>query len=387
MATDRRIPLVKLLGFQIQFDLTWLIIVALVIWSLSAGYFPASYGELPTHTYVWMGIVGAAGLFASIVLHELAHSWVGRRLGLEIKGITLFVFGGASELSEEPGSARTEFLMAVAGPLASILLSIAFYLLASALEGGGVASPLSGVMRYLAGVNAILAVFNLLPAFPLDGGRILRALLWGWRGDLIWATRIAAGIGGMLGLGLVVLGVVSVLGGNLVGGMWSFLIGLFIRSAAGSSQQQLIARHLLQNVSVRQLMVSKPVTVAADATIAQAIDLFLSNNVKFLPVIEADRVVGCLGLREVKAVAPTARSECLVSQRMVPVSPDNSIAPNANAAAALAQMQRTGLSRLLVIENGELVGIISLKDLLDHLMLASELTPGRGPTQAASLRS
>ena len=387
MPTERRIPLVKLLGFQIRFDLTWLIIVALVVWSLSADYFPASYGELPTHTYLWMGIVGAVGFFASIILHELAHSWVGRRLGLEIQGITLFVFGGASELSEEPASARTEFLMAAAGPLASIVLSIAFFVVASAIEAGGVSPPLAGVMRYLAGINAILAAFNLLPAFPLDGGRILRALLWGWRGDMIWATRIAAGIGGMLGLLLVVLGIASIVGGNLVQGMWSFLIGLFIRSAASGSQQQLVARHLLRNVPVRRFMVSKPVTVSADASIAQAVELFLANNVKFLPVLAGDRVAGHLGLREVKPLNPAERSELAVGQRMVPLSRDTSIAPDANAAAALEQMQRTGLSRLLVVENGRLAGILCLKDLLDHLMLVSELSVSDGPSAMASQRS
>ncbi|HXV25560.1 MAG TPA: site-2 protease family protein [Alphaproteobacteria bacterium] len=380
MAKDRRIPLLTLLGFQIRFDLTWLILVALVVWSLSAGYFPASYADLPTSTYVWMGIVGAIGLFASIVLHELAHSWVGRRLGLEIRGITLFVFGGAAELSEEPKSARTELLMAAAGPFASVVLAILFQILAVALEAIAGSSPISAVLRYLAGINAILAVFNLLPAFPLDGGRILRAALWAWRGSVVWATRVATGIGGAIGLGLVILGIISVIGGNIVGGMWLFLIGLFIRSAAMGSQQQLMARHMLQSIGIDQLMVHNPVTIAPDAPVGRAIDLFLANNLKFLPVVADGRAVGHIGLREVKELGAADRLQRPVREAMTSVSPDNSISPDADAATALAQMQRTGLSRLLVVTDGRLAGIVCLKDLLDQLTLRSELNVQPEPT-------
>ena len=373
MARDRRIPLVTLLGFQIRFDLTWLILVALVVWSLSAGYFPASYADLPASTYVWMGIVGAIGLFASIVLHELAHSWVGRRLGMQIHGITLFVFGGAAELADEPKSARTEFLMAAAGPLASIFLAILFEILATGMEAARGPSPISAVLHYLGGINLILAVFNLLPAFPLDGGRILRAALWASRGNVTWATRVAAGVGGAIGLGLIVLGIVSVIGGNIVGGMWSVLIGLFIRSAAAASQQQTVARHMLQGIPVARLMVRDPVTVAPGAPVARAVELFLSNNLKFLPVVEGGRPVGHIGLRQVKALPAAARMERSVAEAMTPLDPDSSIGPRADAAAALAQMQRTGLTRLLVVEDGRLAGVICLKDLLDQLTLRSEL--------------
>lgn len=373
MAQDRRIPLVTLLGFQIRFDLTWLILVALVVWSLSAGYFPASYADLPTSTYVWMGIVGAIGLFVSIVLHELAHSWVGRRLGMRIHGITLFVFGGAAELAEEPTSPRTEFLMAAAGPLASLLLAALFQLLAMALDGAQGPTPISGVLHYLAGINVILAVFNLLPAFPLDGGRILRAALWAWKGSVVWATRVAAGIGGAIGLGLIILGILTVIGGNFVGGMWSFLIGLFIRSAASASQQQLVARHMLQDIPIARLMVRDPVTIEPDAPIGRAVELFLANNLKFLPVVADGRPLGHIGLKEVKSLAPADRMERSVREAMTPVSPESSIAPQADAAAALAQMQRTGLTRLLVVEGGRLSGVVCLKDLLDQLTLRSEL--------------
>jgi Zn-dependent protease/predicted transcriptional regulator len=375
MVKDRRFPLVTLLGFQIRFDLTWLILVALVVWSLSAGYFPASYADLPTSTHVWMGIVGAIGLFASIVLHELAHSWVGRRLGMKISGITLFVFGGAAELTEEPKSARTEFLMAAAGPLASLILAALFQLLAWAIEAGTRPTPITGVLHYLAGINLILAVFNLLPAFPLDGGRILRAALWGWRGELLWATRVAAAIGGAIGLLLVGLGIVTVLGGNIVGGMWSFLIGLFIRSAALGSRQQLIAKHVLERISVRDMMIRDPVSIAPDEPVERAVELFLTRNLKFLPVTENGRALGQIGLKEVKSLTPAERSQKRVRQAMTPFSPDGAIALRADAATALAQMQRIGHSRLLVVENGRLEGIICLKDLLDQLTLRSELAP------------
>jgi Zn-dependent protease/predicted transcriptional regulator len=369
----RRIPLMTLLGFQIRFDLTWLILVALIIWSLSAGYFPAAYADLPVSTYFWMGVLGAIGLFTSIVLHELAHAVVGRRLGLEIHGITLFVFGGAAEMVEEPKSARTEFLMAIAGPVASLALAGIFHVIALLLEKAGTPDPISGVIGYLAGINVILAVFNLLPAFPLDGGRVLRAALWAWRGSMGWATRVAAAIGGAFGLLLVFLGIASVLWGDVVGGMWLFLIGLFIRAAASSSYQQLIARRALQHVPIGQLMNRHPVTVPSDVPVARAVEAFLAENLEFLPVVSEGRVLGGIGLKEVKSLTPEQRAEQPVGRALAPLSSENSIGPEADAAAALAQMQRTGLSRLLVVEDGKLKGVLSLKDLLRYLALRSEL--------------
>lgn len=378
---QRRVPLVRLLGFEIRFDLTWLIVVALIVWTLSAGYFPAAYADLPASTYFWMGIVGAAGLFTSIVLHELAHSVVGRRLGMDIHGITLFAFGGAAELSEEPATPRVEFLMAIAGPLMSIALAALFYLLGLALAAAEVAEPMVTVLGYLSAINVLLVVFNLLPAFPLDGGRVLRAALWAWRGDVDWATRIASMVGGAFGLGLMLLGVLAALRGNLLGGVWWLLIGLFIRATAAASYQRLRMHHMLAGISIRRLMRDQPIVIAPAASAAELVeDYLLGRSLKRVPVVEDGRYLGHVGVEEVKALTPQERSQRLVRDIMVPAEPDNTIALEAAAADALAQMQRTGHGRLYVVDGTRLAGVLTLGDLLKYLSVAAELQGNaRGP--------
>ena len=205
----KRIRLFKLLGFEVRLDLSWIIIAVLVTWSLAKGLFPFLYPDLAPEVYWGMGAAGALGLFASIVFHEFCHSLVARKFGMAMKGITLFIFGGVAEMGEEPPTARAEFLMAVAGPLSSFFLSGVFYFIFQAGLNGDWPEPLNGVLRYLSGINALLAAFNLLPAFPLDGGRILRSILWGTKQDLQWATRISAGIGSGFGIVLIISGYLS----------------------------------------------------------------------------------------------------------------------------------------------------------------------------------
>ena len=188
-----RITLFRLLGFEVRLDASWLILAVLLTWSLARGYFPAYYPGLAAQTYWWMGVVGALGLFASIVLHELAHSVVARRYGLPMRGITLFIFGGVAEMDDHPPTAKSEGMMAIVGPIASYALALVFYLLHLAGSGGGLPEALTGVLGYLAFINLVLATFNLVPGFPLDGGRVLRSILWAWKGDLRWATRTASG--------------------------------------------------------------------------------------------------------------------------------------------------------------------------------------------------
>ncbi len=371
---QRRIPLVRLLGFEIRFDLTWLIVVALIVWTLSVGYFPAAYADLPAATYVWMGIVGAAGLFASIVLHELAHSVVGRHLGMDIHGITLFAFGGAAELHEEPATPRVEFLMAIAGPAMSVALAVLFHLLGLLLVAADVAEPVVTVLGYLSAINVLLAVFNLLPAFPLDGGRVLRAALWAWRGDVDWATRIASMVGGAFGLGLMLLGLLAALRGNLLGGVWWLLIGLFIRATAAASYQRLRMHHMLAGIPIRRLMRDEPIVVQPTASAAELVeDYLLGRSLKRVPVVENGRFIGHVGVEEVKALTPEERQRRLVGDIMVPAEPGNTIALHAGAAEALAQMQRTGHGRLYVVDSERLVGVLTLGDLLKYLSVAAEL--------------
>ena len=388
----RRIPLMRVLGFEIRFDLTWLILVALVVWSLSAGLFPATLADLPASTYVWMGVLGAIGVFASIVLHELAHSVVGRRLGLRIHGITLFVFGGAAEMGEEPADPRTEFWMAIAGPLMSVLLAGIFFLLGFGLSALGAPLPLVAVVGYLVGINLILAAFNMVPAFPLDGGRVLRAALWAWRGDVAWATRVATMIGGGLGLGLIALGIFNAISGNIIGGMWMVLIGLFIRAAASATYQRLLAGRLLAGVPVRRLMKTDLVTVPPDLPLPQLVEGYLLQRaLKRVPVVDdAGRPLGCVGVEEVKRVAPEDRAPRIVRDILTPLGADRAIAPDVEARQALEQMQRSGHGHLFVTEAGRLIGVLTLKDLLQYLSVKSELQAAdqnRRPPDSRSLHT
>jgi Zn-dependent protease len=185
-----RITLFKLLGFEVRVDATWLFIAVLITWFLAVGYFPYKYRGLPSGAYWGMGIASGLGLFLSIVVHEFSHSLVARRYGLQMKGITLFIFGGVAEMGEEPRNAKTEFWMAIAGPITSILIGGVCHLVYRA-GGRAWSTPVAGVIAYLAWINWLLAAFNLIPAFPLDGGRVLRSALWRWKGNLGRSTRIA----------------------------------------------------------------------------------------------------------------------------------------------------------------------------------------------------
>jgi len=369
----KRITLFTLLGFKVHIDISWLIIALLVTWSLAKGLFPSSYRDLSPATYLWMGVCGAAGLFFSIVFHELCRSLVARRFGMPMKGITLFVFGGVAEMSDEPSSAKAEFLMAIAGPLSSILLGLMLYVVI-ALGGEALSTPVIGVIDYLAAINLILAVFNLLPAFPLDGGRVLRAALWQWKKNLRWATRIATSIGTGFGIFLILFGIVNVVMGRIINGIWLFMIGLFLRNAAQMSYQQVLIRKALEGETVQHFMKKDPVTAPSSISIKELVEDYIYNyHFKMYPVVEGGELIGCITSRQVKDVPRdqwTSRTVGNVANRC---SPENTIDPAADALKALSVMSRTGNSRLMVVDNGRLVGIITLKDIMGFIAIKLEL--------------
>ena len=235
----KRYRLFSLFGFDVSIDLSWLIIAALIVWSLTSG-FPQFYAGYPWYVYLTMGITGALGFFLSIVFHEFSHSFVARAFDLKINGITLFIFGGLAEMEERgPLSPRAEFWMALAGPLSSVVLGVTFLGLEAAGRAFAWPVPVIGVLGYLRLINFILAIFNLVPAFPLDGGRILRSILWGWKKDIRWATHIAAEFGNGFGWFLIFMGMFSMFRGQIVVGFWYFLIGMFMRSLAMMSYREI----------------------------------------------------------------------------------------------------------------------------------------------------
>lgn len=370
-----RITLFKLFGFEVRIDASWLIIAALVTWSLAVGSFPNSYPGLAASVYWWMGVVGALALFGSIVVHELFHSLVARRFGLAMKGITLFVFGGVAEMEQEPPSAKAEFFMAIAGPIASVLIGAAFYLVYRA--GRGVwPAPAVGVVAYLYWINWILAAFNLIPAFPLDGGRVLRSALWyRWKGDLPRATRVASSIGSGFGVLLIVLAVLQLFQGNLVGAVWWFLIGMFLRGASRSSYQQTVVRTVLQGEPVRRFMKIDPVTVPPDISIEDLVNEYVYRyHYKMFPVVTgSDQVAGCVTTQQIKTIPREDWRRRSALDVMQPSSPENTVSPDSDTMKALSIMSKTKRSRLMVAERGRLVGVIALKDLLSFLSLKLDL--------------
>lgn len=368
----KQATLFELLGFKVRIDASWLFLALLIAWSLAEGFFPSLYPKLAPATYWWMGVAGVIGLFFSLVLHELSHALVARRYGLRIRGITLFIFGGVAEMTEEPANPKTEFLMAIAGPIASALLALVF--LVAGRLGAGAPVPVVGLVHYLALLNGMLAAFNVLPAFPLDGGRVLRAALWHWRGDLRWATRIAAGIGGAIGIAMIALGVLNVLTGNFVGGMWWFLIGLFLRAAAAGSYYQLITRRALEGERVRRFMTPDPITVAPELSLERLVEDYVYRyHHETFPIVEGDRLLGAISIRDVKRIPRERWPWVRVAEAGQPASEANTIEADEDAVTALARMQRNEQTRLMVVEKGRLVGIVALKDMLRLLALKVDL--------------
>ena len=371
----KRINLFKLFGFEVRIDLSWVILAILVAWSLSSGLFPFHYKGLSTQTYWLMGIVGAIGLFLSIVVHEMSHSLIARRYGIPMKGITLFIFGGVAEMTKEPPSPRAELMMAIAGPISSIGISVVFYGIYHLGRQGGWPEPINGVVQYLAMINGLLALFNLIPAFPLDGGRVLRSILWGWKKNLRWATRISSQIGSGFGILLIILGIFQFFSGNFIGGMWWFFIGMFLQGAAKMSYQQLLIRKSLEGETVRRFMKSDPVTVSPSISIRQLVEEYIYKyHFKLFPVVqESTQLVGCVTTREVKEIPQEEWSQKTVGEIAVKCSSENTISPETDAVEALSVMKRTDSSRLLVTEENRLMGVISLKDLLQFFSLKMEL--------------
>jgi Zn-dependent protease/CBS domain-containing protein len=371
----RRHPLFRIFGFEIKIDASWILLALLIVWTLAAGLFPYTYPGLSEATYWWMAVVGAAGIFLSIVFHELSHSLVARRFGTTIKGITLFIFGGVAEMEDEPPDPRAEFLMAGAGPVASFLLAFIFYVLSRLGENASWPESTVGVFAYLGYLNFILAIFNMVPAFPLDGGRMLRAALWQWKHRLTDATRIASAIGRGFAWLLMILGAIAFFQGNFIGGMWWFLIGLFLRSAAVGAYRQVVVRELLQGEPINRMMTPDPVTVAPTISLQQLVDDYIyGHHFRMFPVVEGERLLGCVTLQDVREVPRGKWRRRTVGELVRPCSPDNTVPVDSDSARVLSLMSRPGApGRMMVVDGQRLAGVVSLKDLRSFISLKLDL--------------
>lgn len=373
------IELIEILGFKIRIDPSWFIVAVLVTWNFATLAFPARLPGLKPGVYWGMGVAGALGYFLSVVLHELSHAVVARTYGVEMRGITLFIFGGIAEMPQEPPTPQSELVIAAAGPAASFGIAMACGALGLVGRLGGWPEPVVSVLLYLAGLNAALGLFNLVPAFPLDGGRLLRSILWGLRHDLRWATRVSSTIGAGFGLLLVALGVASIVAGAFTSGLWMILIGLFVRNAATGSYQQLLLRRALAGEPVSRFMHADPVTVPRNISVEALVkDYVERHHHKMFPVMDdGGRLLGCVTTRRIRELPRDEWDRQTVGSLVEGCSPENTVRSDTDAMEALSRMSRAGSSRLLVVDGDRLLGILSLKDLLGFLSLKMELDAGR----------
>jgi Zn-dependent protease/CBS domain-containing protein len=382
----------RLFGIDIYIDLSWVLVFVLVTWNLAAFVFPSLHPGWSFTLNVAVSVVAALLFFGSVLAHELAHSVVATWRGLPVRSITLFIFGGISNIEREPTSPGTEFLVAIVGPLTSLVLGVAFTVAGLVLGGGlgaplgnvtqmlAALSPLSTLLLWLGPVNIVLGIFNLIPGFPLDGGRVLRSILWAISQNLRLATRWATWIGEAIAWVLILAGIamalgynVPVLGGGLVGGLWLAFIGWFMLNAASQSYRQVVVEDMLQGVPVARLMRANAPAVPSTLPLTQFIDDYLmKSEERAFPVVDGDRLAGLVCLEDVQKVPRQAWDTTLVSQVMTPASQLDLATPREDVAEAMAKLASRNTSQLPVIEGGHLVGMLRQRDVLRWLQLQSQ---------------
>jgi len=374
----KRIKLFKLFGFEVRLHPSWFIIAVLVAWSLAMGLFPFYYKGLASWVYWTMGIAGALLLFASVIVHELLHSLVARHFGMPMHGITLFIFGGIAEMTDEPPSATAEFSMAVAGPLTSVALGFIFLWLYSFGLSAGWSVPFTGVLSYMRWINFVLAAFNFLPAFPLDGGRALRAILWGRSKKIVWSTKVASRFGSAFGFVIIAVGVFYFLMGSLIGGAWWVLIGLFLNKASKMSYQNIIMREILKNEKVRDFMDPQPVTVSPDITVREFVKNFVYRyRYSNFPVTNSMSLKGCLNIEMLRDLPREEWDKHTVKEYVKQCSSDSVISADESAVKLMSYLQTGEKKLIMVVEGDKLAGTIDTQHLSEQFALKLRLEGGR----------
>jgi Zn-dependent protease/predicted transcriptional regulator len=352
----------RVAGIEVRVDTSWAVIALLITYSMYRRI-DFLYPELSGAGAVGLAVLSAVLFFGSVLVHELAHALVAQARGIRVQDITLFLFGGATRARVESRGPGDEFLIALVGPLTSGILAGLFGIIAG-LGGDVLSRPLAGTLGYLAWVNLVLAVFNLVPGFPLDGGRLLRSAIWKATGSLSRATRIASVSGQAVGWLLVAGGVAFLLAGDLAGGIWFAFIGWFLVQAARSSYQELQLRNLLRGVEAEDVMAGSLLRIPPDLTLQQAVDgYFMRYDHSAFPVDEHGRTIGLLTLRGVRRVPSQEWSTRRVREHMVPLDDQVLVAPHARMDDVLGKLEDGEANRVLVVQDGEVVGIITPSDL------------------------
>jgi Zn-dependent protease/predicted transcriptional regulator len=389
MGTVGGLRLGRIAGIEVVMDWSLLIIFVLILVSLAGGVFPSWHPNW-SPGLTWLTALGAAILFfISVLLHELSHALVGRRFGVSIRRITLFMFGGMAHMENEPPSWRAELMMALAGPLMSFALGILFGSLASLIAGPieldpedpgralSALGPAATLLAWLAPINIILGAFNLVPGFPLDGGRVLRAIMWGVTGDFLLATRRASRAGQVIAWLLMAIGFLMIIGlrvpffgTGLVSGLWLIFIGWFLNNAALLSYRQLIVRESLEGVPVSRLMQTRFTRVDPDMRISTLLDEHvMASGQRAFPVEQAGRLVGMVCVRDLHKRSRDAWDATTVREIMTPAEQLAIVSPQDDAFDVLALLGQRDLNQLPVVEDGRLLGLIRREDILKWLSL------------------
>lgn len=362
-------------GFEIKLDPSWFLIAGLITWTLATQYFPVTIPDLSDAAYVTLAVVAMLGFFTSLLLHELAHSVVARSYGVRIKGITLFLFGGVAELETEVPSAKVELWVAVAGPAMSICLGVFFWILAGMSQLIFNSPALPSVLVYLATVNIVIAVFNMLPAFPLDGGRVLRAYLWARRGDVLSATRTAATSGRILGYALICLGAYMFFVGVASSGLWYILIGLFVLAASRTAFQQQLIQTTFDQKTVSEVMIEDPIVVSPELTLSELVNqVMLKHRVSFVPVVADGVLIGQIDKDVLSAIDRDHWTNTRVGDVFAGLDVAATVPPQMPIQELLEIVAKTGTRKFLVVDNHELKGVITLANLIGYLHAADDIS-------------
>lgn len=377
---EASIRLGRIRGIEIGLHYSWLLVFALLTYSLAVGVFPSWYPGWDPGTYWAVGALASLLLFASVLAHELGHSLVAQTRGVPVVSIVLFIFGGVAQLAEEARRARDEFLIAVAGPLVSVVIGVVSLVLWPIVDD--VNQPLGAVFEYLAWANLILVAFNSIPAYPLDGGRVLRALLWGTLRNMVKATRIAAGIGVAIGFVFMVGGLLLVFRSPL-SGIWLIAIGWFLQNAAQQSYQQLLIRRFFEGVQASQLMDPDPPVITPDLTVDELVDALLTHNVRSFPVVENGQLVGIVTLTDVRHTPRQEWSLRHVRDLMTPRERLILAAPEDDLERILRLMATHEIHQIPVVRDSQLLGLLTRNALVRFLQLRQELA--RTPDKVAAI--
>ncbi len=364
--------LCKIAGITISIHVSWIIIALLLTWSLATSWFPVFSPHWSTLTYWLVSSLAALLFFVSVLLHELAHSLVARMRGLPVKNITLFIFGGVSNIAHEPESPGVEFQMTFVGPLASLLIGGLSYLLWIFVRDG--TSLLAATLAYLAFANLLLGVFNLIPCFPLDGGRILRSIIWMISGSLQKATRITVAIGQVIAYLMILWGVWMFFSGAVLSGIWIGFIGWFLLSSAQSTNSQVMLETSLKGVTVDAVMNVEPVTVPADISLQRLVyDLLLPRGYRSALVTEGDQLVGLITLSDIRHCPHAQWEQTPVSHVMTPLEKLHAISPQQSLSQVLSLMVNQDVNQLPVVQDTHLIGVLRRDDVMRFLEVRRSL--------------